>query len=48
MEGGQMLENVLLQAKSLGVNSRAKLLNYEELPQLGLKGPKNAVATAIL
>ncbi len=47
-EVGYMLENMLLQAKSLDINFEARLFNDEEISQLALKGLKNAVATTIL
>lgn len=47
-EVGYMLENVFLQAKSLGINFESKLFNDEEMTQLTTQGLRNAVAAVLL
>lgn len=47
-EVGYMLENVLLQAKSLGISFESKLFNDEGMSQLTKQGVGNAVAAVLL
>ena len=47
-ETGYMLENMLLQAKSLGITYKSKILETEETSQLAEQGVTNAVAAMIL
>ena len=47
-EVGYMLENVFLQAKSLGISYESKLFNDEEASQLTEQGVRNAVAAVLL
>jgi hypothetical protein len=43
-----MLENMFLQAKSLGISYESKLFNTEEISQLAELGVTNAVAAVLL
>ena len=47
-ETGYMLENMFLQAKSLGISYESKILETEEISQLAEQGVTNAVAAMIL
>ena len=47
-EIGYMLENMFLQAKSLGISYESKLFNTEEISQLAELGVTNAVAAVLL
>jgi hypothetical protein len=47
-EVGYMLENVLLQARSLGVSFESKLFNDEGMSRLTEQGVRNAVAAVLL
>jgi len=47
-EVGYMLENMFLQAMSLGISYKSKIFNAEDISQLGQAGVTNAVAAVIL
>ena len=47
-EVGYMLENMFLQAKTLGISYESKLFKTEETPQLAEPGMTNAVAAVLL
>jgi hypothetical protein len=47
-EVGYMLENMLLQARSLGVSYKSKVFSEDEISQLAKKGVANAVAALFI